>query len=129
MNDSTVTVKSGQADKWLLLIHQIPPKPDYFRVKVRRRLQRIGAVALKNSVYVLPSRSQTLEDFHWLLREIVAEGGEATVCEAELVEGISRDDLEGTFRAERDRDYAEVLAAAQALAAKDHTEIETDLGR
>src|SRR5207249_2390673 len=40
--------------RWLLLIHQLPPKPDYFRVKVWRRLQRIGAVAIKNSVYVLP---------------------------------------------------------------------------
>jgi len=123
MDDSTVTVKSGRPDKWLLLIHQIPPKPDYFRVKVRRRLQRIGAVALKNSVYVLPSRPQTIEDFRWLLREIVAEGGEATVCEAEFVEGITRDDLEGMFRAERDRDYAELILAAK------ESEIETDLGR
>ena len=24
---------------WLLLIHQLPPKPDYFRVKIWRRLQ------------------------------------------------------------------------------------------
>jgi hypothetical protein len=70
-----------------------------------------------------------LEDFHWLLREIVAEGGEATVCEAAFVEGISRNDLEGMFRAERDRDYAEVAVAAQALAAKDDTEIETGIGR
>ena len=120
MNDSTVTVKSGRADTWLLLIHQIPPKPDYFRVKVRRRLQRIGAVALKNSVYILPSIPEAIEDFRWLLREIVAEGGEATLCEAEFVEGIGRADLEGMFRAERDRDYAELIVAAQG---------ETDLGR
>ena len=33
------------ANRWVLLIHQIPPKPDYFRVKVWRRLQRLGAVA------------------------------------------------------------------------------------
>jgi len=123
MDDSTVTVKPDRPGRWLLLIHQIPPKPDYFRVKVRRRLQRIGAVALKNSVYLLPSRPQTIEDFRWLLREIVAEGGEATVCEAEFVEGITRDDLEGMFRAERDRDYAELILAAK------ESEIETDLGR
>jgi len=123
MDDSTVTVKPDRPGKWLLLIHQIPPKPDYFRVKVRRRLRRIGAVALKNSVYVLPSRPPTIEDFRWLLREIVAEGGEATVCEAEFVEGITRDDLEGMFRAERDRDYAELILAAK------ESEIETDLGR
>ena len=122
MNDSSAIVKpgGGRAGGWLLLIHQIPPKPDYFRVKVRRRLQRIGAAALKNSVYVLPATPEAAEDFRWLLREIVAEGGEATLCEAEFIEGISRADLEGTFRAERDRDYAELVAAARE---------ETDLGR
>jgi hypothetical protein len=120
MNDSAVTVKGSRrrvAGRWLLLIHQIPPKPDYFRVKVRRRLQRMGAVALKNSVYVLPSHEAALEDFRWLLREIVAEGGEATVCEAELIEGITQSELEGMFAAERDAEYAALVTAAQSLVA------------
>jgi hypothetical protein len=139
MSDSVVTVKRRKppAGKWLLLIHQIPPKPDYFRVKVRRRLQRMGAAALKNSVYVLPSRDDTLEDFRWLLREIVAEGGEATLCEAELVEGITRAELEGMFAAERDADYAALVTAAQGLADPGDAlgddaqtgEIELELGR
>jgi hypothetical protein len=117
MNDSTVSVKSSRRtkDRWLLLVHQIPPKPDYFRVKVRRRLQRIGAVALKNSVYVLPSRPEALEDFRWLLREIVADGGEASLCLAEFVEGISRSELEAMFAAERDADYAEIASSADGL--------------
>ena len=66
--------------RWLLLIHQIPPKPDYFRVKIWRRLQRVGSVAIKNSVYVLPKSDQTLEDFQWILREIVEGGGDASLC-------------------------------------------------
>ena len=116
MNDSAVTVKTGAAqDRWLLLIHQIPPKPDYFRVKVRRRLQRMGAVALKNSVYVLPAREDTVEDFRWLLREIVAEGGEATICEGQLIEGITGSELVALFIAEREVEYAAIAAAAQAL--------------
>ena len=77
-----------QAARWVLLIHQIPPKPDYFRVKVWRRLQRVGAVAIKDSVYVLPRTDETMEDFQWQLREIVAEGGEASVCEASFVDGL-----------------------------------------
>jgi hypothetical protein len=140
MNDSTGTVKGDRqrpSGKWLLLIHQIPPKPDYFRVKVRRRLQRMGAVALKNSVYVLPSRDDTLEDFRWLLREIVAEGGEATVCEAEMVEGITQAELEGMFAAGRDAEYAALVTAAQGLANPGDavgddtrtTEMEGELGR
>ena len=42
------------AHSWLLLIHQLPAKPAYLRVKIWRRLQGIGAVAVKNAVHVLP---------------------------------------------------------------------------
>jgi hypothetical protein len=99
----------GQSGRlWLLLAHQIPPKPDYLRVKVRRRLQRIGAIPLKNSVYVLPERDDTREDFEWLLREIVADGGEATLCSARLLGGTDDAELEAAFRRERDLDYAEI---------------------
>jgi hypothetical protein len=119
MSDSAVTVKHRRASpdvRWLLLIHQIPPKPDYFRVKVRRRLQRIGAVALKNSVYLLPRREETLEDFRWLLREIVADGGEATLCEADFIAGITHSELEALFETDRNADYAEITGAAERLA-------------
>ena len=49
--------------RWLLLIHQLLSKPDYFRVKIWRRLQRFGAGAIKNSVYALPKNDQTQGDF------------------------------------------------------------------
>jgi hypothetical protein len=55
------------------------PKPDYFRVKIWRRLMRVGAVAVKNSVYVLPKSDAMLEDFQWILREITEGGGDASV--------------------------------------------------
>jgi len=34
----------ADSGKWLLLVHQIPPKPNTFRVKIWRRLQKTGAV-------------------------------------------------------------------------------------
>jgi hypothetical protein len=82
---------------WLLLIHRLPPEPAYLRVKVRRRLQRIGARLVKNSVYVLPQSEEALEDFQWLAREIAAEDGEAIVCEASFVAGITNDELVALF--------------------------------
>src|SRR6267378_8706615 len=101
--------------RWLLLIHQIPPKPDYFRVKIWRRLQRIGAVAIKNSVYVLPKSDQTLEDFQWIVREIVEGGGDASLCEAGFVEGLSDGQIEALFRAARDADYAAIADEARGI--------------
>src|SRR5436189_246285 len=57
-----IDMPQSAATRWVLLIHQIPPKPDYFRVKVGRRLQRLGAVAIKNSAYVLPRLKRRLAD-------------------------------------------------------------------
>lgn len=86
--------------QWLLLIHQLPPKPDYVRVKVRRRLQRLGAVPLRGSVYVLPDSEESREDFQWLLGEIRAEGGEAMLCRAEFLEGVNEEELRARFESQ-----------------------------
>jgi hypothetical protein len=102
-------VPEAAEPRWLVLIHQIPPKPGYLRVKVGRRLQGLGAVAVKNSVYVLPRSEAALEDFQWVRREIVAGGGDASACEARFVEGLSDDSVEALFNTARDADY-EVLA-------------------
>jgi hypothetical protein len=101
--------------RWLLLTHHLPPDPPYLRVKVRRRLERIGAVPLKNSVYVLPDTPDALEDFQWLFQEIEREGGEATLSEASFVDGVTAARLVERFRDAREGDYAEVTASARAL--------------
>jgi hypothetical protein len=101
--------------RWLLLIHQVQPKPDYLRVKVARRLQRIGAVAIKNTVYVLPNGDATLEDFHWTVQEIRKDGGDAYVCEARFVDGLTDPQVEELFRVSRDADYAAIAEAARVL--------------
>jgi hypothetical protein len=85
----------------LLFIHQLPPKPDYLRVKVRRRLAGIGAVAVKHTVYLLPNTNESLEDFHWLRGEIESEGGSAMIAEATFVEGLSDEEVEAMLNAER----------------------------
>ncbi|HWP59775.1 MAG TPA: chromate resistance protein ChrB domain-containing protein [Candidatus Acidoferrales bacterium] len=103
-------------DRWLLLIHQLPPKPDYFRVKIWRRLQRLGAVAIKNSVYVLPKTAQSQEDFQWLLREIIQGKGEGSICEAAFVDGLSNEEVESLFQSARETEYRELAEEARRLA-------------
>src|SRR5471032_28289 len=71
--------------RWLLLIHQLPAKPAYQRVKTWRRLQCLGAVAIKNAVHALPAGEQAQEDFEWLLREIRDGRGEALIYEARQI--------------------------------------------
>ena len=47
-------LKSSDIQNWLLLVHQLPPKPTNLRVRVWRKLQQLGAVVVKNSIYILP---------------------------------------------------------------------------
>ncbi|MBS7701939.1 MULTISPECIES: chromate resistance protein ChrB domain-containing protein [Hyphomicrobiales] len=106
---------SGQL--WLLLIHQLPTKPAYFRVKIWRRLQGIGAVAVKSSVYALPASAETQEDFQWLVKEIAAGSGEAMVCEARLVDGLTDAQVRTLFDTARDTDYGAISEEARGIAA------------
>ena len=85
---------------WLLFLHQLPPKPDYLRVKVRRRLKGIGAALVKSTVYVLPNNDESLEDFQWLREEIEAAGGTALVAEAAFIAGISDEEIQAMLDAE-----------------------------
>jgi len=104
--------------RWLLLIHQLPPSPAYLRVKTARQLQKIGAVAVKNSVYVLPNSDGSSESLAWLSKEITAGGGEATVCESSFVSGTSNEAIEALFHAARGEDYQDLAAEIRsALAA------------
>ena len=109
--------------RWLVLIHSLPPKPDYLRVKIRRKLQHIGAIALKNTVYVLPRLDETLEDFQWLRREITGEGGEAMLLDSDFLEGVPNGVLEQMARDERDREYQELLQAASAHSSPSEADI------
>jgi hypothetical protein len=101
--------------KWLALLHQLPAKPPYLRVKIWRRLQAIGAVPLKNAVHVLPRNEASEAAFRALLDEIISSGGEATLLEGWLLAGQSDGEVRALFDAARDADYAEIADAARRL--------------
>ena len=65
--------------RWRVFVHQLPAHPSNGRVKIWRRLQQVGAIALKNAVHVLPDSAQSREDVEWLREEVVALGGEASI--------------------------------------------------
>lgn len=116
MNEPGGETDSGNgAARWLLLVHQLPARPPYLRVKIWRRLQALGAISVKNSVYVLPSGDQSLEDFQWLLREVEQGGGEGMICEASLIDGMTDREVRAQFDAARDSDYAALAMELRML--------------
>jgi hypothetical protein len=90
---------------WLLLIVSVPPEPSSLRVRVWRKLQALGAVALKNSVYLLPFTPENYEQFQWLAQEVPKSGGEATLLKVDRIENMRVDDVIRLFHKARDRGY------------------------
>lgn len=112
---ASLAAVSSDPHPWLLLIHRLPPRPPYLRVKVWRRLQAVGAVAVQNAVYVLPNNDTCREHFEWLVREVQLHGGEASVCEARMVEGFGDNELRAAFVDARERDYRALAEETEKL--------------
>ena len=115
---ASVVSSSGGARRWLLLVHQLPARPTSLRVRVWRRLQQIGAIAVKQAVYALPDTPATREDFEWLKTEIEAAGAAASVFAGALVEPFGDDALVDEFRASREAAYGELARDAGRLLAR-----------
>jgi hypothetical protein len=94
--------------RWLLFIHQFPSRPSHLRVSTWRRLQQIGAIPLKQAVYVLPDTAEAREDFEWLKTEASGVGGDATILVAENLDRWSDDALVEEFRRARQSAYEEL---------------------
>jgi hypothetical protein len=102
--------------RWLVLLHQFPKGPDSRRVKVWRRLQSIGAVAIRNAVYVLPLNDQSLEDFEWLLKELRSSGADGAILESRFLDGMTDAQVRQLFNAARATDYRELHEELEAAA-------------
>lgn len=99
---------------WLMLMHQLPAEPPGLRVRIWRRLQTIGALALKNAVYLLPVREQTREDFEWIAQEVRAAGAEALLWQVQAVDGVSDAELVARFEAAVTAEYETLEAEVRA---------------
>jgi hypothetical protein len=102
--------------RWILLMPNIPTSPTTGRVRIWRRLQSVGAVTLKNSVYVLPNVDECVETFQWIGREIVELGGQASLCEGQFVDDATDREIERRFLDARGADYAALSQDARAVA-------------
>ena len=82
---------------WLFLLPQLPAKPAYLRVKLQRRIQKVGAVQVKSGVYALPFSDEATEASEWLRAELARDKGELIVLAAVLCAGLTDDELSARF--------------------------------
>src|SRR5258708_24523359 len=65
--------------EWVLLAYRLPREPSTPRVTLWRKLARLGAVQILDSLVGLPADARTKEQLEWLADEVVEAGGEATI--------------------------------------------------
>jgi len=94
---------------WLLMHYKLAVKPSALRVYVWRKLRRLGAILLHDSIWILPDLPRTLEQLQWLVAEIQEMEGEAFLWRSDLVLGVQENVLIGQFIEGVDRQYGELL--------------------
>lgn len=99
--------------RWLLLVHQLPTQPSNSRVRTWRQLQQLGAINIKQAVYVLPDSMTAREAFRRLIAAIRDAGGEASVFSSHSVDASSDDALVDAFQQSRKRAYDALASELQ----------------
>ena len=96
--------------RWVFLAYRLPREPSTPRTSMWRKLRRLGAVQILDSLVALPANARTKEQFGWLADEIVEAGGTASVWLAEATDASVENEMIGQLRARAAEDYAAVLA-------------------
>jgi DNA-binding transcriptional regulator PaaX len=94
---------------WILLHYTLPSNPSARRVYVWRKLKRLGAILLNESIWVLPDTPRTMEQFQWVTAEIQEMKGDAYLWRSNLFFDVHEDSLTNQFMEQVDSSYKELL--------------------
>lgn len=94
--------------KWLLFSFSLPAKLQGFRVKIWRKLNTLGAIQIKNAIYVLPANEQHLEHLTWMAKETDEQGGEALIIAHGELTTLPDEQIHAAFTRARDEEYREI---------------------
>ncbi|HEX5815826.1 MAG TPA: chromate resistance protein ChrB domain-containing protein [Methylomirabilota bacterium] len=104
--------------RWLMLLATLPPTPTRHRVGVWRKLQRMGAVRLRGSGWLLPETPETTERFQWLVQEVQSVKGDATLLHVDRVETMTDAQLAALFHQARGAEYQAAMQGCREILAQ-----------
>ncbi len=107
-----------EAMRWLQLTYRVPSEPSQKRVWVWRRLQNLGALALQNSVYLLPFSEEVEKHFRELAHEIHEMGGEASIFSVTALDAADERRILQVITEAREDEYNTVLKVCSRFLAK-----------
>jgi len=114
---------------WVLLAYRLPREPSTPRIALWRKLRRLGAAQVLDSLVGLPLSPRNREQLEWLADEVVEAGGEASLWLAEPVSAAQERELRERLMAAAADDYRAIIAEAQAANAETGPGRRRTLGR
>lgn len=114
-----------EAVRWLQLTYKVPSEPSQKRVWVWRRLQNLGAFALQNSVYLLPSSEEVEKHFRQLAHEIREMGGEASIFSVTALDVADEQRILQAITEAREGEYNTVIKVCARFLAKAQVVVQT----
>ena len=114
-----------EAVRWLQLTYKVPSEPSQKRVWVWRRIQNLGAFALQNSVYLLPSSEEVEKHFRQLAHEIREMGGEASIFSVTALDAADEQRILQVITEAREGEYKTVIKVCARFLAKAQMVVQT----
>lgn len=110
--------KSIKKSEWLVFFYSIPAQPVSNRVRIWRKLAKVGFISFKGAVYLIPHSSDNYELCQWLVIEVVDAGGEAAFFKTNSVEGMQHQEIIRLFHDQRQNDYQSLLKRLELVETK-----------
>jgi hypothetical protein len=93
------------SQEWLLVFYSVPSHPVSNRMKIWRKLAKVGAVPLKGSVYILPATEEHEEFCQWLIGEVKSMGGDGAIVKSSEIKTMTDTEIRRLFTTQADREY------------------------
>jgi hypothetical protein len=97
------------------MIFSLPANQASQRVGTWRKLQKYGALMLRNSGYMLPNSPLNQERFEWLAAQIRGFEGEASVLQVQAIDDFPIETLQEQFREQCQPKYAALIEEVHKL--------------
>ncbi|MDP4117839.1 MAG: chromate resistance protein ChrB [Bacillota bacterium] len=97
-----------EQNEWIAINYTLPSEPSRVRVSIWRKLKRIGAVSIQQSMWILPLSNENNDLLNEIKNEVLRSSGEALVISFSIEEDGKKLIIEN-FNAARDEEYGELL--------------------
>jgi hypothetical protein len=104
--------------EWLLLFYSVPSLPVSNRMKLWRKLAKMGAAQLKGSVYILPATDELEEFLQWLIGEVKSMGGDGAFVRTPEIKTMAAADIYKLFASQIEKEYREFSKSLDTLERK-----------